>query len=88
MISEKKRLEIANLCYAHVAGEFAMFMNPRHRGPNFTWEWWIKHCEESADNWVFIHNIRGHQETIKQTAKQCSREFALRLIDRAGILEK
>ena len=38
MISDKKRLEIANVCYANVAGEFAMFMNPKCRGPNFTWD--------------------------------------------------
>lgn len=38
MISDKRRLQIANVCYANVAGEFAIFCNDEMRGPNFKWE--------------------------------------------------
>lgn len=35
----KKALQIANICYANVSALFAMFTNPKYRGPNFTWDW-------------------------------------------------
>ena len=86
MISDKKRLEIANICYANVAGEFAMFMNPKYRGPTFTWDWWIEHCGESAVDWMLINGVRGHKETVKATAKQYALEIAERLTERAGLV--
>lgn len=86
MISDKKHLEIANICYANVAGEFAMFTNPKYRGPNFTWDRWVKQCEESAADWMFIHGVRGHKETVKATAKQYALEIAQRLASRAGLV--
>ena len=86
MISDKKRLEIANVCYANVASDFAMFTNPKYRGTNFTWDWWIGHCEKMADSWMHIHNVRGHKETVNATAKQYAREIAERLVDRAELV--
>ncbi len=83
MISEKKRLQIANICYANVAGEFAMFTNPKYRGPNFTWEWFIKHCKENADLWMMLHHVRGNQSEIKDTARKYAAEIAERLVERA-----
>jgi hypothetical protein len=85
MISEKKRLQIANICYANVAGSFADFMNPDNRGPNFTWGWFIMYSEELATTWMRIHNVRGHRETINETAKQYAREIAENLVDRTGV---
>lgn len=86
-ISHMKRLEIANVCYSHVAESFAMFTNPKARGPNFSWEWFINSCEKSAKNWMFIHNVRGHnvrghKESINSTATQMAREIAERLVSR------
>lgn len=80
MISDKKRLEVANVCYANVAGLFAMFSNPKYRGQNFSWDLFIEHCEESSSDWIFIHNVRGHKESINQLAKSNSREIAQRLV--------
>lgn len=82
MISEKKRLQVANICYANVAGMFAMFTNPKYRGPSFTWAWFVQHCEESAQDWMFIHCVRGDKVAINQTAKQMSREIAGTLVNR------
>ena len=81
-LSDKKRLEIANVCYANVAGEFAMFTNPKYRGPNFTWEWFIEHCEENADLWMSIHNVCGAKKLIDETAKQMAKEIATTLVKR------
>ena len=86
MISDKKRLEIANVCYANVSGEFAMFMNPKYRGDKFTWQGWVEHCEESADLWMMISDVRGDKETVYSTAKQYAREIAQHLTNRAGVL--
>lgn len=81
-ISDKKRLEIANVCYANVASRFAMFNNPKYRGPNFTWEGFVQYCEEYADEWMFISNVRGHKETIRSTARQFAKEIAETLVKR------
>jgi hypothetical protein len=80
MISDKKRLEIANVCYANVSGQFAMFCNPKMRGPNFKWDRFADMMEKSAEHWIHIHNVRGHKETLKQTAKQYAREIAEHLV--------
>lgn len=80
MISTKKSLEIANVCYANVAGEFALFTNPKYRGANFTWEWFIDHCERMAQSWMLIHGVKGDTE---ETAKKYAREIAENLVDKA-----
>jgi hypothetical protein len=81
-ISHMKRLEIANVCYGYVAGSFAMFTNPRARGPNFSWEWFIDWCEKSAKDWMFLHPVKGHKESINSTATQMAREIAEQLVSR------
>ena len=80
MISDKKRLEITNVCYANVSGHFAMFCNPRMRGPNFKWDEFATMMEEDADLWMLTADVRGHKETIHETAKQYAREIAERLV--------
>ena len=83
MLSDKKKLEIANVCYANVAGEFAMFTNPKYRGPNFTWESFVDGCEKHADLWMFIHHVTGPKKLVTETAKQYAKEIAARLVKRA-----
>lgn len=83
MISNVKRLQIANVCYANVASEFAMFNNPKYGGPNFTWEWFIEYCERNADLWMMIHVVRGNnKQEIADTAKKFAREIAETLVQR------
>lgn len=83
MISKSKRLEIANVCYANVAGLFATFTNPKYRGENFTWEWFIEHCIQNADLWMMIHHVRGDKQLINEAAKQMSGEIAKNLVNQA-----
>lgn len=80
-LSQKKRLEIANVCYANVSSEFAMFNNPKYRGPNFTWEWWVTHCGKNADLWMSIHDVKGDKALIDSVAKEYSLEIATKLVD-------
>jgi len=82
MISEKKRMQIANICYANVAGQFAMFNNPKYRGPTFTWDRFPDDCERLADTWMMIAHVRGDKETINQTAKTFAKEIAEILVRR------
>lgn len=86
MISEKKRLEIANVCYANVAGRFAMFCNDQFRGPNFRWDNFVDMMVKDADLWMMIHNVRGNKKDINETAVQYAREIAERLVKHAGFV--
>jgi hypothetical protein len=82
-ISDKKIMEVANVCYANVAGQFAMFCNSKYRGPNFTWSDFATMMEKQAETWMMIHRVRGCKEDINKTAAQFAREIAERLITRA-----
>ena len=82
-ISDKKILEVANICYANVAGQFAMFCNSKYRGANFSWSKFATMMEEQADTWMMIHRVRGHKEDINKQAAQFAREIAERLIIRS-----
>ena len=76
-------MEVANVCYANVAGQFAMFCNSKYRGPNFTWSDFASMMEEQAGTWMMIHGVRGHKEDINKQAAQFAREIAQRLVTRA-----
>ena len=82
-ISDKKSMEIANVCYANVAGQFAMFCNSKYRGPNFTWAEFADIMEGQADTWMMIHRVRGHKEDVNKQAALFAREIAERLVIRA-----
>jgi hypothetical protein len=82
-ISKIKQLEIANVCYANVAGQFAMFNNPKYRGPNFKWENFADHCVKEADLWMILHNVYGstkNKAEINQRAREYAKEIADRLV--------
>ena len=81
MISDKKKLEISCCMYANVSARFATFCNPAYRGENFTWEKFIKHCEDNSVNWVFIHHIRGNKEEVNKVAATYAKEIAERLVE-------
>lgn len=82
MLSDKKNFEIANVCYANVSGNFATFCNPKYRGPNFTWEWFIEDCEKSAVNWMHVHHVKGDKKLVDETAKKYAKEIAEHLVRR------
>lgn len=86
MLSDKKRLEIANICYANVAGEFATFCNPKFRGPNFTWEHFAEMCEEQAHIWMMTNLVKGSEKEINKTAAKYAKEIATTLLRHSGFL--
>jgi hypothetical protein len=79
--SQTMRLKVANVCYANIASRFAMFMNEKYRGPNFTWESFIENCVEMSSTWVYltgeydVSNVK-----VKELAEQYAREIATRLV--------
>ena len=85
-LSDKKKLEIANICYANVASGFADFINPINRGINFKWDSFAKFCERDSINWMGIHNVKGDKEQINNMAKQYALEIATNLVNRAGLI--
>ena len=85
MISDTTRLKIAHVCYANVSSRFADFMNPKNRGENFTWPWFIQNCRENADLWIMVgpYKFRGDKREIYELAVTMSEEIAHRLVDGA-----
>ncbi len=72
-----------NVCYANVATLFATFTNPRNRGPNFTWESFITNCENYADIWPQIADIRGNKTEVAELAKVFAKQIATSLVNEA-----
>ena len=85
LLSTKKRLEIANICYANVSSQFAMFTNEKNRSPNFSWDWFVDWCERQGSLWMIIHAVKGNRSVIDVVAAQYAKEIAERLLDRAGL---
>ena len=82
-ISKTKRLEIANVCYANVSSQFAMFNNPKYRGPNFTWQNFSAMMVREADLWMIIHHVctaSKNKDEIDDLARQYAKEIADRLV--------
>ena len=81
-VSDKQKMLIANVCYANVAGNFAMFTNEKYRGPNFTWAEFAPMMERNAATWMMIHNVRGNKTEVNILASVMAKEIAERLVAR------
>jgi len=80
------KLWISNICYANVSGLFAMFNNPKNRGSNFTWEFFVRHCEEESEIWLVVNDLLTSNNQInierKELAKKFAKEIAETLVKR------
>ena len=81
-VSDKQKMLIANVCYANVAGNFAMFNNKKYCGPTFTWADFSPMMERNAATWMMIHNVRGNKIEINILASVMAKEIAERLVAR------
>lgn len=91
MLSDKKHMEIANVCYANVSMLFAMFCNDSWRGPNFKWSSFCDKMEREADLWMLVHDVhrsRGAKDEINKVAREYARDIASRMIRKSGFVEK
>jgi hypothetical protein len=87
-LSQTKKYEIANVCYANVSSWFAGMCNPLNRGKNFKWGNFVDMMVNMSNNWMFIHHVhtKGNKVQIEELAKQYTREIAERMIEQSGFL--
>jgi hypothetical protein len=80
-LSDKKRMEIANICYANISHWFAAMCNPANRGAKFEWKNFPAMMESRSLDWRLIHNVRGNKDSIDLYMAQCTREITARMLD-------
>jgi len=79
--------------YSHavVYSELVTFLNPRYRGPNFSWSGFVDICERtavaSAYSCFSTRDWNKFQDRITEHAKRYARLHAQEALDRSGILE-
>ena len=88
-LSIRKRLELANYCYAHVSGMFASFCNEKERGPNFTWERFVDICANRSFSCAMACiKFSDDMPQYEYWARTFSKEIAETLLKRSGFLDK
>ena len=85
-ISSRMQLRIANVCYAYVAGNFAMFTNDKFRGPKFSWKDFPDMMHDQSKNWLFISNISTTNPSYVSYAQTTAKEIATTLVRHAGLM--
>lgn len=87
MLSQKKKLEIANICYANVSSDFAMMLNTKYQGSKFTWEGWVKRMQRESDLWLILNVVKGNTKANEALAREYTKEIAERLVELSGVNE-
>ena len=87
MITEYRQSKIGGICLAYVAGMFADFINPKNRGPTFTWHKFADMCVKQSKDWLFVHLTRVTEEEYEY-ARGYTQSKAESMVNRAGILEE
>lgn len=76
---------IGLIMYAYVSGLFATFVNPKNRGKDFSWNWFVGYCERSAEGWLFTEGLDKKLEI--EMGKQYAKEISTRLVNAMGDME-
>jgi len=91
-MNQSKRYQVANICYAIVGGNFAMFCKADNRGANFKWENFAsmqeKHCALHVWMHMPIPKDPKIKKEIEETASNFGREIAENLVNRAEFVTK
>lgn len=87
MLSQKKKLEIANICYANVSSDFAMMLNTKYQGSKFTWEGWVARMQRETDLWLILNDVKGNTKANETLAREYTKEIAERLVELSGVNE-
>lgn len=80
-MDDLKRLEIANICYANVAGWFASFTNSKYRGSSFQWRKFPDMMSRHALTWMYLHSVSGKAEENNALASKFAHEIATTLLE-------
>ena len=54
-MTNRERLRVQHILYANILASFAFFHNPKYRGPDFSWDWWVENCVDSVEVWLLVH---------------------------------
>lgn len=80
MLSQRKQMQICNVIYASVAGDFAAMMNPRFRGPKFNWDGWLERIDQWCPIWLGMNLIDDEKPEYVQFARKVAKDFASNLV--------
>lgn len=86
-MDDLKRLEIANICYANVAGCFASFTNSKYRDASFKWSNFPDMMLRHAPTWMYLHSVSGNAEENNALASKFAYEIATTLLEHSEFLE-
>lgn len=88
---KSKRLEITNICYAIVSGNFAICCNPVYRSADFKWEDFAQmqadQCREKVFEYMPTPASEDEKNAIETMVTQFGREVAQILVEHAGFIE-
>lgn len=87
MISEKKRLVIANIIYANVSSNFALFCNPEMRGSNFDWSKFSDMMVRNVEGWLWLQDYKLRSDKVVGLSRQYAREIADRMVCNSGFIK-
>jgi len=85
-LSDRQRLEIANICYANVAGMFADLCGRALRGHTVDWQGFPERCQRHSESWLWIHHARANTDAGRAAAKEFSKEIADNLLWHSEVL--
>ena len=76
---------VSLVCHATVCHMFAMFCNPKYRGPKFEWSHFPDMMKTQCREQDFMANIRGRdQEAVYKHAEETGYQIAQRMVKDAG----
>lgn len=91
-MNQSQKTQIANICYAVVSENFAMFCNPKYRGANFTWDKFedmqVERCQFQVKLQTPEPKDPKKDKEMHDLAGKFAREIALRMLEVSGFLEK
>ena len=80
-MKQEQKTRIANICYAVVSDNFAMFCNPENRGENFTWDKFPNMQKERCSLQVKMQLKESEfNKEVEELAEKFGNEIAERLI--------
>jgi hypothetical protein len=91
-MKQEQKTRIANICYAVVSDNFAMFCNPKYRGENFTWDKFVDMQADKCRLQVKLQTPESKDpkkdKEIEDLAEKFGREIALKMVTVAGFINK
>lgn len=92
MISKKRMYDIDFVCLSVVSGMFSDFINPKFRGPNFSWTGFPEMVSRFCVNqvylscpWAFEMESEKQRKEIDRYSQESAMRYAKQFIKNAGL---